>query len=445
VRALDLLAGLQKSSPLPGVLSPDEEHLLADAVAGKLDRWSFSDAALLASGVTDAARRKEYLCRLDALEADMRKATGGAGTQFEKGQQLLKFLHEGPMAKGYEREQSNLSTLLDTGKFNCISSATLYNVLARRLGLDVRAVAIPNHVFATLHDGSRCAPVETTNASGFDRRKEHGGPRREVGQWGLVAIIYCNRGVQRSKEKRPHEAVVAYGCALILDAGNASAAKNLLAELNNWSVGLTREGKYPEALAVLERGLALQPGDGRWTNQVAYLAQEWARAVHDTQGPQEAAALLLRLQERFRLQKAIREEVNSVAVNHVRRVVHRHVEARRYTDARTSITRYAALLSGKGEARDLAVGVYDAEARELQEAGHWQGAVKVYVQALETYRQDGHLTNNLRATCDLAARPHINVGHWNEAIAVYEEGLKVLPSDPHLTHNLDYCKQQRAK
>src|SRR5207247_4332005 len=69
--ALPILAALAELEKISGQkVTPSEEELrlFGEAADGKLGRWSFADAALLASGCTDKAKRKEYLARLDAVE-----------------------------------------------------------------------------------------------------------------------------------------------------------------------------------------------------------------------------------------------------------------------------------------------------------------------------------------------------------------------------------------
>lgn len=94
----------------------------------------------------------------------------------ERGARLLQAMHQHflrvdqdlPLA-GYHEDQSQLSELLRSGIYNCISSALLYLVLAERAGLSASGVIMPSHAFVqiTLPDG-RTADVETTTASGFD-------------------------------------------------------------------------------------------------------------------------------------------------------------------------------------------------------------------------------------------------------------------------------------
>lgn len=261
-------------------ISRDEASLFADAEDGKLDQWTFAEAALLASGVSDAKKRSVYLTRLDELEVGARKAVAAAKTDSEKGEKLLRYLHAESLAKGYKAKQTDLSVLLDTQTYNCVSSAVLYNVIGRRLGLDLRAIEVPDHAFSILYIDTKHADVETTNKLGFNPSRDpaiqkellkqtgfryiadrHPEQRREVREAGLAAIIYYNHGVQASKEKRYGEALFLYFRALNLDPEFTSAVKNVLSALANWGVELSNANKFEQALAVVNVGLDLAPKD----------------------------------------------------------------------------------------------------------------------------------------------------------------------------------------
>src|SRR5262245_40053475 len=69
--AFSVLARLEKVSGTPLAVSPDEKSLFAESAGGKLDKWSFADACLLASGVTDPAKRREYAKKIDELEVEV--------------------------------------------------------------------------------------------------------------------------------------------------------------------------------------------------------------------------------------------------------------------------------------------------------------------------------------------------------------------------------------
>jgi len=92
-KAINAVEKLEKVSRTALTLTADEKKLFEDARDGKLNRISFGEACLIASGVTDPAKRKNYLAKLDAIEIDARQAIEGAKTPVEKAEKLLKFLH----------------------------------------------------------------------------------------------------------------------------------------------------------------------------------------------------------------------------------------------------------------------------------------------------------------------------------------------------------------
>ncbi len=271
-RALVVLGRLKTHTPLGVSITADEMSLFKDAEDGTLDQWSFAEAALLASGIKKAAKRKTYLRQIDRLEKNARKVTESARDDFQKGEILLAWLHgpQGPLAAGYKAHQTDVSVLLNTRTFNCVSSATLYNILGRRLGLDVRAIEVPDHAFSILYDKSRHADVETTNGRGFNPARDpearalfekqtgfryipdrHRGKRREIGEAGLVAVIYYNHGVTLAREEKYQEALLSYFRAMSLDPEFNSAIKNSLSSLVNWGLQLSKSEQFELATDVI--------------------------------------------------------------------------------------------------------------------------------------------------------------------------------------------------
>ena len=454
-QAFASLQRLEKSSGLKLTLSADESSLVKDARDGKLDEWSFADACLIASGVTDRAKRMEYVKKIDAIEADARKAIAGAQTSFEKGEKLLKFLHAGPMAKGYRSEQTDLHTLLDHGTFNCVSSAVLYNVIGRRLGLDLRAIEIPDHVFSILYDGDRRADVETTNALGFnpsrdpkmrDRAKNPGGVvympekhaklRREVGEAGLAAVIAYNHGVTLSKQKRFHEAVLANFRALCLDPNNKSAIKNALADLTNGPLAMAKDGKYEEALNAIAIALELAPKESGLKNNHKVLWSEYADARMKAGKEDEAVAILRRAakaipSEDFETRQAYLYLNPAIELTHKAKFA----EAIALVDAGSKKVDAKA----KKKLHDARIGFFLNWGIHEQKAGRFEESLTILRRAAAE-ESDKRILNNRVATFNAWARTFMEKGEWQKAIAIYENGLKELPGDKLLSHNLAYCR-----
>jgi tetratricopeptide (TPR) repeat protein len=310
--AFAILADLNKVSGQKQTNSPEETRLFAHVAGSKPRMFSFAEAALIASGVTDATKRQEYVKRLDSIEAQARKALAGAETERQRGDKLLRFLHAGPMAGGYEASQTTLAGILDNRKYNCVSSAVLYNVIGKKFDLNLKAIDIPasaffsGHVFSILRTEGVVIEIETTNKDGFNiegkRERPDGvsydpktsGNRHEVDDLGLAALVYYNRGVKLSKKEKYHAAIVMNFRALCLDAGNKGAAKNALADLGNWGPKLAKEGKYEDGLLVLAIGLKLAPNDSVLKNNQRTLWIEYAHATMKKGKDEEALAIASR-------------------------------------------------------------------------------------------------------------------------------------------------------
>ena len=309
--AIKVLAKLKQLSALDVTISRDEAAMLASVENGQFTDWTFAEAALLASGVDDGTKRRALRDRIDKLEVAARKAVSGARTSFAKGEKLLKWLHATVLTGGYESGQTSLAGVLETGKYNCVSSAVIYNVLSRRLGLDARAIEVPDHAFAIVYDGTEHADVETTTAGGFNPGRDpatreqlkektgfnyvpdsHRDQRREIGETGLVGIIFYNRGVGFTQDKRYPEALLAYFRAMSLDPEFASAVKNALSVLANWGLDLASQDKYAEGIEVLNAGLELAPEDATLLHNRKVFFSKWADITANKGDDDEALRIL---------------------------------------------------------------------------------------------------------------------------------------------------------
>jgi tetratricopeptide (TPR) repeat protein len=408
-QSIKVLERLNKLSALDPKITDDEAAVFADVKDGRFQKRSFDEAVLLASGVTDSAKRQAYMKQLDELAEQAAKATAGAKTPQEKGEKLLKWLHGGPMSKGYESHQTSVSTILDTGKFNCVSSAALFNIFALRLGLDVRAVEVPDHALSILYDGTKHADVETTTNMGFNpvrdaeaakRFKEktgvylaesHPDQRREVREAGLVAIIYYNRGVELTNDKRYHEALLMYFRAMSLDAEFAFAVKNALAVLVNWSGELAKEKKFEEALKVLTVGVDLNPDDAALQHNRKVTWCEWADSQTDAD---KALAILRRAAEEVPTGKAYFRAHESWFFLRAGEAL---VEKEEWEAAMKIVEPGLAKLEDqqREEVRNWQRDVWLRWAQAEQKKGNYQKTVDVLAAGMDQYPKDDRFANNI--------------------------------------------------
>lgn len=417
-KAFEVLRRLKRMVKVP--LSEDEQSLFADAADGRLDNWSFADAALVASGVTDCDERKIYLKKLRILETKARDAVADATSPFDKGQRLLKFLHAKVMVGGYVAKQTNLSTLLDAGEFNCVSSAALYNVLARRLMLDARAIEVPDHAFSIVYDGARHADVETTNEQGFNPSRDprvvellrqetgfvympdqHPEKRREIRETGLIGIIYYNHGVVHSDQGQYADALVRYFCALSLDPEFASSVKNVLTTLANWSAELGRKDAFEDALVVVNVGLELAPSDAALLNNRKVIWQSRVEATVSAGDNDRALALLRQADEQV----------------------------------------------ADGNFRAMQSWVFLKPAEELVEQARWDEAQQLAKLGMAKVDADAK-AELLRWRQELFLRwanGHLDKQDYAAALKVLQRGLALWPDQPRLANNLAYVAQEWSR
>ena len=134
---------------------------------------------LTASG--NSRSMSAYQLRLRSINQFVEKITpeiDNAGSEWRKGYILLQAMHRhffvggdsnSNTSKGYDFDQSQLSEIFESKKFNCISSSLLYIILARKFDLKVSGVLLPSHAFVQieLKDG-KILEVETTSSNGYD-------------------------------------------------------------------------------------------------------------------------------------------------------------------------------------------------------------------------------------------------------------------------------------
>ncbi|MBK8011513.1 MAG: hypothetical protein IPK13_09190 [Deltaproteobacteria bacterium] len=140
------------------------------------------DLALEASGLSEGPPLETARRRLESVVASVvdrvrrsAPSTGESDDAYQVGRRLLAALHEegGPL-RVYDARATTLAEILDGGRFNCVSASVLFNLVARRLDLNVGAELLPTHARSLLFlpptsdSRRRTVVVETTSPLGFD-------------------------------------------------------------------------------------------------------------------------------------------------------------------------------------------------------------------------------------------------------------------------------------
>lgn len=401
-------------------ITPDEKNLFFDASDGRLDRWSIAEASLISSGITDKTKREEYLSNIDILKNKAKEALNNATTPFEKAEALLIWMHKNVLSSGYSSSQTNLSKLLDEGKFNCVSSAVLFNILGKEVGLDIKAVEVPDHVFLILYDGNTHVDIETTTPYGFNPKTDHKvldnikkitgfsyvsdsliEKRREVEEIGLTALIYYNQGVLFNEQKKYEEALFSYYCALSFDPVFPSAIHNVLYTLTNWSVELAQKKQFKESLKLVEIGLVLVPLDVTFRSNYQAIVNQWAEYVADSGDLNRAVQI--------------------------------------YRDASTVFP--------EGNFNAMQAGVYIRLANNSMQSKQWSEAIEIVESGKKNIDEAAvkELENWQKGIYFEWLNNELENKQFKNAIAIIENANKVFPEEYRFKYNLGYIAQELVK
>lgn len=301
-------------SPWPPSVAVDlcelEMRLFADAAEGRLDQHSRLEAALVASGVTNRAELRELSSKVDQRMAEWRHAELHREPPPRRAELLFARMHAELLTGGYRRDCSNLTDLLETGRFNCVSATVLWQCLAESFEIVSTAVESPGHVHAQAVLNGRWVTIETTCPQWFEMqddparlqaaRAHVGGSLssgdRELTAVGLLAAVYYNRGIELLEQRQFAEAVAANAKAVRLDPQSAIAHGNLLAALNNWALHLGAEGNFERATELLGQSRSFAPQHATFAINYVAVHQQWIDRLIAEQRLSEALALARRLE-----------------------------------------------------------------------------------------------------------------------------------------------------
>ena len=334
-----------------------EMALLQDVLNGKWNNFDLLRAAFITEGMRDPRLINTYDAQLDALVARVIAVmrTSGNTCQQALARALFEAMHKEILTSGYSLDSTELSKVMSTGSFNCVSATVLFNVLAEKAGLDVSALEMPGHAKSRVRfaDGL-LMDIETTAPTWFamqtDRERHEAtllriapapaqtepataqnavapsqaiaeaeliANQREINAVQLIATIYYNIGVDLHAKKRYPEAAAANIKALYLDKDNKQAWTNLIASLNNWALDLADEskgGRYQEAAAILDQGVALDPTYADFRTNQTFVFFYWIHGLARNGHFDDARRVYANAQTRLPGNRDLQKLMNDVAL-----------------------------------------------------------------------------------------------------------------------------------
>ena len=228
------------------------------------EKVNLAQGALIASGVNEVREFNRYMAKIDQLCQEI--AHSLKGSEVERAKEIFHWLWKSKPHRYQQRGNFKLNDVIDAqlGETeivgNCLGLTVLFNVLAQRFGLKVKAVhleyafGIGPHVFTVLHAESRSIDIEHSLPYGFDYRGHKGTPQRE--EWGdreLVADIYHSVANSSAEQGDWEDAIEGYDKALRLNPEYNKARLNK-------GIALVELGRVDEAREWLREGAPGAPG-----------------------------------------------------------------------------------------------------------------------------------------------------------------------------------------
>ena len=159
---------LQTHPSIEPLFSPEDVLVNPNSTGGQLSADEVFKLSLLFSECPlDSSEGMQCLKQFDQLKQKVTSETFLAQPLEDRGRSVLKLLYQDYLTT-YDFNQTKTNVALQTGVYNCVSSALLYMVVAKAAGLEVRGQKTSEHAFCTVYIQNKKIDVETTNPYGFN-------------------------------------------------------------------------------------------------------------------------------------------------------------------------------------------------------------------------------------------------------------------------------------
>ncbi len=186
------------------------------------------------------------------------------------GDLILQFLHQESLVR-YSENQTRLDTLLDTGVYNCVSSAVYYMIFCRALGIEVKGIHAADHAFCsvTVPGQEISVDVETTNKWGYNpgtKKAFHSeftestgfiyvppgrySNRVELGDREMAGLILQNRIVLHQR-RGEYESALELAADRLALTGTDQAGKDYFDSIQNLAAMYNQTQQYEKAVDLI--------------------------------------------------------------------------------------------------------------------------------------------------------------------------------------------------
>ncbi|MDR2900358.1 MAG: hypothetical protein LBV20_02400 [Treponema sp.] len=451
-------------------LDPDEKAF-EFAHIGQTRDYSWQDMLDIALWASGADYSKDNTVRNSILASGeiLAKSKDLPQQKNDQGEFILNYMHQ-TFLKKYEEKQTLLDVLVNTGRYNCVSSAVLYAIFASVIGLETNGILTKDHAFIQVNIGTELVDVETTTLYGYNpgiKKEFHDGfgnttgyayvaprnyrDRSPISQLELMSLILSNRIVDLESRGFFADAVgIAIDKAALMSARrNPSESsfftdpnKDVMDRLFNYGASLIQAGKEEDALSWADAAESRYP-DNRWQDFVFAAANNHLVKMIRTKKISDARVFLDMEASRFSSANYAKLEllVSDAELVQITSLVSTAVGTEQALQKIAQIESRGIISADRiAEVRSFVL-LKEAE-RRAKNSG-WKDAAIYMEHAIDTYGSNTQLKNALKVFKDNIAIDYhnefadlFNAGEYEEALRVMQKALQEFPSNRQLTSDL---------
>lgn len=419
-------------------------------------------ASLILSGVSEA-NLAGYEEKMHRLAAGISLAAISPQDPYQAGEFILTYLHENLLDR-YSERQTRIDVLLSTGTFNCVSSAVVYLILARTVGITVSGVSTKDHAFCLVNTDEGAVDVETTTEHGFDpgRKKQFAdsfgnitgysyvppgdyGLRDLLGERELLSLILHNRISALEAQNRFAETVPLSVDRYTL-APNKDTAHHLSRAFVNYGALLNQRGAYDEALDMLADAGRLYAFEDEfleirsvlWYNRIITQVNTGELSKAEGSLSEVSSTDFLADQQMEELRSLLMQGKIATTVPALTADQGIQYLAELYNAGSISFSTY----------KNHAVDIYGNKANQKADIGEYMLAADIISDAIAIFGSDSRLLKAREGYLyNFAAEAHnefaglFNAGNHDKAVQVLKDALEILPDSSLLLKDLDMVKE----
>ncbi|MBN1700073.1 MAG: hypothetical protein JW881_21360 [Spirochaetales bacterium] len=285
-------------------------------------------AALVFSGAASESLTV-YIDMIDALCSDYEILGREYKSEKESAENALLYLHK-HILDSYDEYQTSVDVVLESGRYNCVSSAVLYMILLGRLSIEVWGVKTTDHAFCRVRADGVEYDVETTTAFGFEpgKKKEfvdafgnatgysyvppsNYSRRQNISRLELLTLILQNRITAYTNKDMFGEAV-GLGVDIYTLLKDDFSFDNMVKTFYNIAAFYDNERRYEEGCLFFDRAIDIYGDDEKITRLRLQLANNYVIHMLTAYRFDDAETFISRRYEAGRLGEAEKTEFSVI-------------------------------------------------------------------------------------------------------------------------------------